>query len=271
MVINGQQKNYKRMISGFTIIELIAVIIIIGVLLLIIIPNVSGVLKRAEQKTFAASAKGVLRSADDYFADTEFTVNEGECINADSETIKFDKNYQVTGGQICYIGGKSYLKRVTNGKYCATGDTDNLTVKLCSDTVTLTFRVTDAFNNYFGYVPGDNDNIFLANSNDFAYIYGYGYGSGDVSDIVIDADAGQKLGNYIDAYKERDYVEYNYNGDYHSGFMTYYDFWNLDDSSLGACYSIVPALWDVNFNSDTVIDGDMTFNVLSLGIKQSAC
>lgn len=135
MFINKKLSDLLNKKSGFTLIELIAVIIIIGVLLLIIVPNVAGVLKRAEQKTFAASAKGILRTASDYFADGEFTVNEGECVNATAGTIKFDKDYQITGGEICYIDGTSYLKRVTNGKYCATGNTHNLTVKLCDHSV----------------------------------------------------------------------------------------------------------------------------------------
>jgi len=118
--------------KGFTLVELIAVIIIIGVLLLIIIPNISGVLKRAEQKTFAASAKGILRTANDYFADSGATAIEGQCFNANSEEIKFDKDYQITGGEICYIDGTAYLKKVTNGKYCATGNTDNLKVGSCN-------------------------------------------------------------------------------------------------------------------------------------------
>ena len=263
MFINKKLSDLLNKKSGFTLVELIAVIIIIGVLLLIIIPNVSGVLKRAEQKTFAASAKGILRTASDYFAEGEFTVNEGECVNANSGTIKFDKDYQITGGQICYIDGTSYLKRVTNGKYCATGSTDNLTVKLCDESVTLTFKVVDAFNDYFGYVEGNNNNIFVANSNDFALVNGYG--SGDVADLVIDADAGDNIGTYIDRYKNTDYVEYYYNGNYHDETMTYYNLWNIYDTERGNCFAMVPVVWDKPFDSSTIVDVDTTYTVVALG------
>lgn len=117
--------------KGFTLVELIAVIIIIGVLLLIIVPNVSRTLKKSEIKTFTASAKGVIRAATEYYAEDGVTVTSGECINAVSGTIDFDKDYQITGGQICYVNDQVYLDKITNGKYCATGNNDDLNVEVC--------------------------------------------------------------------------------------------------------------------------------------------
>lgn len=269
MVIINNKINYSKLKTGFTLVELMAVIIIIGVVLLIVIPNVSGVLKRAEQKTFASSAKGVIRSANDYFTDGGFTVSEGACVYADSGTIEFDKNYQITGGEICYVEGQTYLKRVTNGKYCATGNSDNLTVNICSDSITITFEVVDAFNNYFGYVNDNKKNIFVANSNDFAFINGYG--SGDVDSIIIEVQSGSNLGTYIDKYKDEGYISYSYQGNSHNDFRTYYDFWDINDSSLGSCSKIVPAVWDKTFNSNTVITANTTYNVLALGITDSEC
>ncbi len=269
MVVVNNKINYIKFKKGFTLVELMAVIIIIGVVLLIVIPNVSGVLKRAEQKTFASSAKGIIRSANDYFSDDGFTVSEGSCVDADSGTIEFDKNYQITGGEICYVKGQTYLKRVTNGKYCATGNSDNLTVKLCSDSITVTFQVVDAFNNYFGYVNDNKKNIFVANSNDFAIINGYG--SGDVDSIVIEVQSGDTLGTYIDNYKDDGTVSYSYSGNSFNNYMSYFEFWNIDDSSLGSCSKIVPAVWDKSFNSNTVISEDTTYNVLALGITSSEC
>ncbi len=118
--------------KGFTLVELIAVIVIIGVLLLIIIPNVSNALKKSEIKTFTASAKGVLRAATEYYAEDGATVTDGECMDVTTGTINFDKDYQITGGQICYLNNQAYLDKVTNGKYCATGNNDDLSVELCN-------------------------------------------------------------------------------------------------------------------------------------------
>ena len=128
---------------------------------------------------------------------------------------------------------------------------------------TLTFKVVDAFNNYFGYVEGSSNNIFLANSNEFAIIYRYG--SGDVNDLIIEADSGEKLGTYIDRYKNTDNVKYYYNGNYHDESITYYNLWNIEDTSMSSCFSMVPAVWDKTFDSNTIIDTDTTYTVLALG------
>lgn len=117
--------------KGFTLVELITVVIIIGVLLLIIIPNVANTLKKSEIKAFTASAKGVLRAATDYYASDGVVVTESECIDATTGIIEFDKDYQITGGEICYINNQAYLNMITNGKYCATGNNDDLTVEVC--------------------------------------------------------------------------------------------------------------------------------------------
>lgn len=116
--------------NGFTLVELIAVIII-GVLLLIIVPNVSNALKKSEIKTFTASDKGMIRTATEYYAEDGVIISNGECIDAASGTINFDKDYQITGGQICYINDQAYLDKITNGKYCATGNNEDLNVEVC--------------------------------------------------------------------------------------------------------------------------------------------
>lgn len=117
--------------KGFTLVELIAVITIIGILLLIIIPNIAGTLNKSEEKIFTASAKGILRAATDYYAEDDNNSIEGNCLDALKGPIEYDKSYQITGGKICYKDGQAYLKDITNGKYCATGNSDNLIVDKC--------------------------------------------------------------------------------------------------------------------------------------------
>lgn len=117
--------------KGFTLVELLATIILIGMLALIIIPSVAGIITRSEKKTFMASVKGIIRAANDYYASDDVEVEDGSCIKATSGTIKLTKDYQITGGNICYINNETYLDKVTNGKYCATGTLDNLIIEKC--------------------------------------------------------------------------------------------------------------------------------------------
>lgn len=260
MTIKGHKIVLRKHKKGFTLIELVAVIIIIGVLLLIIIPNVAGVIKRAGQKTFTASAKGILRASTDYFAENDFEIAEGQCIDATKGTIEFDKEYQIKSGKICYINGASYLQNVSDGKYCATGNMDNLNVNLCNELVAVTFSITDAYNNFFGY-ESDNNNVFLTNSNEFAAVPEYGTGS--YENITMQVTKGSPLGAYIDSYKKTGYVSYCYEGHCSEGTnMTYYSLWNI---TSGDCTAIVPAVWDKPFDSSTIINSDTTYTVLSAG------
>lgn len=294
--------NKKR--KGFTLVELIATIIIIGVLLLIIIPTVSDTLKKSEKNTFTASARGVIRAGTDFFASTGFTYDEGDCISATSDEIEMDKDYQIIGGSVCYIGGKTYLKRVTDGKYCATGNSDTLSVFECDKTVTLTFKVEDAFYDYidyiydYGYYYNDSkDGIMFTEAleHDYNYYYDPYSFDYDISDFVIEAEIGTKLGDYVSTFSFYGWVESVYNYDY--GKISGYNFWDLGDydyynprpksnemtedykaTKLGiaspsyGCYEgLVPYRWNKTLDPETVIEEDMTFIVTELGYASWGC
>ena len=70
--------------KGFTLIEIIAVIVILGVLAIIIAPNVIEVMNNAEKDTFREFAEGVVRTIS---------------TDADNKGYK-GENYSVKGGQI---------------------------------------------------------------------------------------------------------------------------------------------------------------------------
>lgn len=290
--------------KGFTLVELIATIIIIGVLLLIIIPTVSDTLKKSEKNTFTASARGVIRAGTDYFASTGFTYDEGDCISATSDSLNMDKDYQIIGGSVCYIGGQTYLKRVTDGKYCATGDSDSLRIFECDKTVTLTFQVEDAFYDYIDYIydyyEGEVYNnqkyetMFImddALEYDYNYYYDFDY---DIADFVIEAEIGTQLGDYISTFSFYGWVESVYNYDY--GKISGYNFWDLGDydyynpkpksnemtedykatkltasPSFGCYEGLVPYRWNKTLDPETIIEEDMTFTVTELGYASWGC
>ena len=77
---------------GFTLVELLSVIIIIGLLATILIPNVSNIIDKAKSKTFKEDAKAIIRSAENYFADNEFSLQEGECVEIQSGEIELKED-----------------------------------------------------------------------------------------------------------------------------------------------------------------------------------
>ena len=290
--------KFKKKSKGFTLVELIATIIIIGVLLLIIIPTVSDTLKKSEKNTFAASARGVIRAGTDFFASTGFTYDEGDCISATSDELEMDKDHQIIGGSVCYIGGQTYLKRVTDGKYCATGNSDTLSVFECDKTVTLTFKVEEAFYDYvdyayrvYGYSADPNGLMFTNASllSDYSNTYYNDPYNAElyIRDFVIEAEIGTTLGDYIAPYSYYGWVESIYYYDYYwYGYMSGYNFWNLSfvagprgisnfgddkykieqlDLAPSSCYDgLVPYKWDVELDSEMVITNDMEFTVTEL-------
>ena len=289
--------KFKKKSKGFTLVELIATIIIIGVLLLIIIPTVSDTLKKSEKNTFAASARGVIRAGTDFFASTGFTYDEGDCISATSDELEMDKDHQIIGGSVCYIGGQTYLKRVTDGKYCATGNSDTLSVFECDKTVALTFKVEEAFYDYVDYISrvygysADPNGLMFTNAS-LLYYYGNAYYIDPynpelyIRDFVIEAEIGTKLGDYIKPYSYYGWVETIYDR-YVYGYMSGYSFWNLSfvagpreisnfgndkykieqlrDAMSSCYYGLVPYKWDVELDSEMVITNDMEFTVTELG------
>ena len=57
--------------KGFTLVELLAVIVILGVIAVIIIPKVTNSLKESEEKTNLASINGLLKAAQYKYQDNE--------------------------------------------------------------------------------------------------------------------------------------------------------------------------------------------------------
>ncbi|MCI5835425.1 MAG: type II secretion system GspH family protein, partial [Firmicutes bacterium] len=101
--------------KGFTLIELISVIILMGVIALITVPIIKDTIESAREKNFKNSALGLIEAANeyylnskltgDYFEEIEFKVNNGKMILGDKE-LSFNGKVPV---------GDSYVKIKSNG------------------------------------------------------------------------------------------------------------------------------------------------------------
>ena len=68
--------------KGFTLVELLAVIVILGLISVIVVPKVVNTLNNSEEKTDLASAKGLLKAAQYKYQDNELKgIQENITIN----------------------------------------------------------------------------------------------------------------------------------------------------------------------------------------------
>ena len=118
---------------GFTLVELLSIIIIIGLLATILIPNISNIIDKAKSKTFKEDAKAIIRSAENYFADNEFSLQEGECVEIQSGEIELKEDSRITDGKVCVIDSQPYLMHITDGSMCVSGHSGSLEVYPCGE------------------------------------------------------------------------------------------------------------------------------------------
>ena len=119
--------------NGFTLIELLSIIIIIGLLATIIIPNISNIIDKAESKTFKEDAKAIIRTAENYFADNEFSLQEGECVDIQNGEIELKEDSRITGGKVCVVDSQPYLMQLTDGDMCVSGHSGSLETYPCGE------------------------------------------------------------------------------------------------------------------------------------------
>ncbi len=119
-----KNKSKENKIRGFTLVELLAVILIIAVITLVVTPLVVNQIENAKRNTFIASAKNTIDAANLY-------VSKNETLSKDGFNIKnLDiKNKDKVQGLVFQNTKEEYiLKSFTDGHYCATGSKNGLTV-----------------------------------------------------------------------------------------------------------------------------------------------
>ena len=56
--------------KGFTLVELLAVLVLLALIAIIIVPNALRTTSKTEKKAFVESVKGIIRGVSEYYAET---------------------------------------------------------------------------------------------------------------------------------------------------------------------------------------------------------
>ena len=111
--------------KGFTLIEMIAVVIILGIVLLIAVPAVTSYIKGSNDSVYVNSMSSYLQQVKMDYSEKQYGpyINKGEIMVVPLKNIKLDKGNTDSSpyGKIVYSQSYVLIERTTNGvKYYVT-------------------------------------------------------------------------------------------------------------------------------------------------------
>ena len=117
--------------KGFTLVELIAIITLLGLIIVIVVPVTNYIIDKREKDAFKVSVYGLLTAVDEEYASNGKTFPVGG-LNAKNIDIDINNKEQFTKGKITYRDNTYYADRISNGKYCISGTRSDLKIVSCS-------------------------------------------------------------------------------------------------------------------------------------------
>ena len=120
---------FKKNKKGFTLIELISVIVVIAILSLILVPTITKIIVKTKKQAFVDEVYSVLDSFDYYYVDKK---DEVSVVNI--KDLPLEKNK--LQGMVYYDGDMPTVVNITNGSYCilyANRDTINVDMIITGD------------------------------------------------------------------------------------------------------------------------------------------
>lgn len=114
--------------KGFTLIEALAVIIILALISVIAIPSVTRLIENTKRQSFVTSIENLIESFESLNNEGEISGNTYDSLIATSELLPLNVN-NFESGQVLYDEeAETKVEFVTNGDYCASGTLENLQV-----------------------------------------------------------------------------------------------------------------------------------------------
>ena len=142
--------------KGFTLIEVLGIIIVLGIVSVITVPFVYNVIESSKKNAFKETVEGIVKAADVYYARNNekmfktFQENGGlvafifdenlgkEGITAEGYKISYSGTPPIAGKVLLYNDGTIEVENLTNGRYYANKDADTQIV--ITDTSTILTR-----------------------------------------------------------------------------------------------------------------------------------
>ncbi|MCI9233024.1 MAG: type II secretion system protein, partial [Bacilli bacterium] len=135
---NKQKKNLEN--KAFTLIELLAVILLIGVIALIISPLVIRTIGKSGKATFERSIDGLIESVridhsnDNFYAPREYFYEKKDLtLLTVADKMKDQKikiHGEIDGNGFIYVdeNGKIHIDNICDKEYCANGPEDDIVI-----------------------------------------------------------------------------------------------------------------------------------------------
>ena len=116
--------------NGFTLVEILAVIIILAVITLITVPIITNAVKSARKGSFKVSAQNIIKAADKYYGEHEFEMNKvstfdfskNEGKNEAGEELLVSGKKPISGKVVVSKQGDIVLADISDGTYYANYD-----------------------------------------------------------------------------------------------------------------------------------------------------